>query len=71
VFNPAWPVASRLRVYVDNGQSSTTGATLTSTNIAAATFPAGEELALTAAMKNQTTAAQSVDVGDWGVAQAQ
>jgi hypothetical protein len=68
VFNPAWPVASRLRVYVDNGETSTK---LTSTNIAAATFPAGEELALTAAMKNQTTAAQSVDVGYWGAAQAQ
>lgn len=68
VFDPRLPAASRLRVYIDN---AATGTSYSQTNIAAATFPAGEELALTIGLKNQTTSGQSFDV-DWaGVAQAQ
>lgn len=67
VFNPNWPAESRLRVYVNNAATSTK---LTATNIAAATFPAGEELAIAAGLKNQTTSAQSVDLDWMGVVQA-
>lgn len=67
VFDPRLPAASRLRVYIDNAY---TGTAYTATNIAAATFPSSEELAVTVGVKNGSAAASAVDV-DWvAVAQA-
>lgn len=68
VYDPRLPAASRLRIYIDNAD---TGTKYTSTNIAAATFPSGEELAVAMGIKNGGAAASSFDV-DWaGVAEAQ
>ncbi len=68
IYDPGLPAASRLRVYIDNAY---TGTSFTSTQIAAATFPSSEEMAVTMGIKNGGAAASSIDV-DWaGVAEAQ
>jgi hypothetical protein len=51
VYDPRAVPSQRIRVYVDNVEN---GTYVTATNIAAATFPDGEELAFLAGVKNAT-----------------
>jgi hypothetical protein len=68
VYDPKAAPANRISVYVDNVEQSTY---VTATNIAAATFPDGEELTLTAAIKGSANAAaQSFNMDWWALYQA-
>lgn len=66
VYDPAAASANRIRVYVDNVEN---GTKVTETNIAAITFPGGEELALFAQAKTDTTTASLLDIDWWATAQ--
>lgn len=61
VYDARFPTDRRIRFYIDGVEQSTY---VTSTNIAAATFPSGEELNLILAVGNSTTSAVRLDV-DW------
>ena len=61
VYNPKAPESKRISVFVDNEEQSTY---VTATNIAAATFPDGEELGLLTGMKTGGATAASFDL-DW------
>jgi len=62
VYDPTALTANRIRVFVDNVEHATK---VTGTNIAAATFPDGEELAFLAGVKNGTASANSIDIDWW------
>lgn len=61
IYDPSEQSSKRIKFFVDNIEQSSY---VSSTNIAAATFPNGEELATTFSMKNGTAAARTFDV-DW------
>lgn len=64
VYDPRAVPAERIKVFVDNVEQSTY---VTATNIAAATFPDGEELALVASIKGSANNdPQSFDLDWWG-----
>ncbi len=66
-FNPLAPTANRITIYL-NGQPQTTF--VTGTNISASTFPAGEELVPTIAVKvGSGSLTDTFDVRLWEVAQ--
>jgi hypothetical protein len=65
-FDPEAPAAKRITYYKDNVEQTTYG---TAANMAAATFPGAEELALTAGFKNGAAAAHSFLIDWWAVAQ--
>lgn len=60
--DPDAPEAKRLKVLVNNVEQSTYG---TKTQLEAATFPAGEELAFTAGVKNDGATASTMDIDCW------
>lgn len=62
VYDPKAPTANRITVYVNNEEQSTY---VTGTNIAAATFPDGEELTFLAGLKNGAGTAHSLDIDWW------
>jgi len=62
VFDPAAIPAQRVTFYLNGEELSTY---LTAANLAAATFPAGEEMALAAQVKNGAAAAKSMDIDWW------
>ena len=66
VYDPSAASAKRISFYVDGVEN---GTYITGTNIAAATFPDGEELALLAGVKNGGGAASSFDMDWWAFAQ--
>jgi len=61
VYDPAAPAAKRIAVYVDGVEQSTY---VTATNIAAATFPDGEELGVLIGGKNATNVQYTL-AADW------
>lgn len=61
VFDPSEPSSKRIKAFVDNIEQTTY---VTGTNIAASTFPDGEELQPLFGVKNGTTTAVALDV-DW------
>jgi len=65
VYDPNADPSKRISVYVDNEESDTH---VTATNIAAATFPDGEELAFLVGVKNVTDI-MSIDLDWWKFAQ--
>lgn len=67
VYDPAAPESKKISVFIDNVEQSTY---VTATNIAAATFPDGEELTFLAGVKNQTTTASALDIDWWAFYQA-
>lgn len=68
IYNPAAPPAKRIKIFVDNVEQSTY---VTATNIAAATFPDGEDLAMYAAIKgSDDNDAQSFLLDSWAFFQA-
>lgn len=62
IYDPKAPTSKRISVYVDNEEKSTY---VTGTNIAAATFPDGEELTFLAGLKNGAGTAHSLDIDWW------
>lgn len=67
-YDPAAPASKRIAIFINNVEQSTY---VTATNIAAATFPDGEELALVAAIKNSAdNDAQSVLLDSWAFYQS-
>lgn len=68
IYNPAAPPAKRIKIFVDNVEQSTY---VTATNIAAATFPDGDGLAMYAAIKgSDDNDAQSFLLDSWAFFQA-
>lgn len=67
VYDPAAPTSKRIKVYLDNVEQSTY---VTGTNIAAATFPADQQLAFLAGVKNGAAAATALDLDWWAFWQA-
>lgn len=68
IYNPAAPSAKRIKIFIDNVEQSTY---VTATNIAAATFPDGEDLAMYAAIKgSDDNDAQSFLLDSWAFFQA-
>lgn len=61
-YEPTAPAAKRISVYLDNVENATH---VTATNIATATFPDGEELALLAGVKTHTESAAGKLNLDW------
>jgi hypothetical protein len=61
-YDPKAPASKRITVYIDNMEQSTY---VTATNIAAATFPNGEELAVVASLKNSADNDPQVAYLDW------
>lgn len=61
LYDPKAPTSKRIKIFVDNVEQSTY---VTGTNIAAATFPDGEELGFIAGVKNGSGAASHLDL-DW------
>lgn len=59
VFDPDADAAKRLKIYINNAEQTTY---VTATQIAAATFPSGEELAVLVGHKNSSAAANTTDV---------
>jgi hypothetical protein len=66
-YEPMAPAAKRISVYLNNVEQSTY---VTATNIAAATFPDGEELALLAGIKNGAAAVSALNLDWWAFWQA-
>jgi len=66
VFDPDAPAAERLRIYLNGAKQSSF---VTSANIAAATFPSGEEMAFTIGGKTSGAAAKSIYCQGWRFAQ--
>lgn len=66
IYDPTAPAAKRIKVYVDNVEESTY---VTSTNIAAATFPDAEALTFRAGYKNTTAVAGELALDWWAFAQ--
>lgn len=62
IYDPKEVASKRIKVYVDNVEQSTY---VTATNIAAATFPDGEELTFLAGLKNGSAAAHTMNVDWW------
>lgn len=60
-YNPKAPAAKRITAFIDNQEQ---GTYVTATNLAAATFPNGEELNMLAGVKNGSGAAHALDL-DW------
>lgn len=68
IYNPAAPPAKRIKIFIDNVEQSTY---VTATNIAAATFPDGDGLAMYAAIKgSDDNDAQSFLLDSWAFFQA-
>lgn len=68
IYNPSAPPAKRIKIFIDNVEQSTY---VTATNIAAATFPDGEDLAMYAAIKgSDDNDAQSFLLDSWAFFQA-
>lgn len=68
IYNPAAPSAKRIKIFIDNVEQSTY---VTATNIAAATFPDGDGLAMYAAIKgSDDNDAQSFLLDSWAFFQA-
>ena len=67
VYDPVAPASQKIKVFINNEEQNTY---VTAANIAAATFPDGEELALLAGIKNGGAAASSLDVDLWAFYQA-
>lgn len=67
VYDPLAPSSKRITVYVDNEEQSTY---VTGTNIAAATFPDGEELQPLFGIKNGTGATTTLTMDWWAFYQA-
>lgn len=67
VFDPDEVPSKRIKIFVDNVEQSTY---VTQTNIAAATFPAGEELAFLAGVKNGSGAIHALTMDWWNFYQA-
>jgi len=65
-YDPAEDTSKRIKIYVDGTEQTTY---VTGTNIAAATFPDGEELALLLGKKSTTGGANSLDIDWWQFAQ--
>jgi hypothetical protein len=65
LFDPDAPPERRLSLYVDNAENATYG---TDTQVDAATFPSGEELAFNATLKT-VTANKTLDIDWWAYAQ--
>lgn len=65
--NPPTPDSKRIRVFVDNTEQSTY---VTATDIAAATFPDGEELSFLVGGKQVPESAANIQVDWWAFAQA-
>jgi hypothetical protein len=66
VYDPHAEPAKRIKAYVDNVEQS---AYITKTNIEAATFPDGEELAFLAGIKTGEAGAKTLDLDWWCFAQ--
>lgn len=66
IYDPTAPSSRRITVYVDNVEQTTYG---TAANIAAATFPDGEELAFLAGIKTGAAANKTLDIDSWAFAQ--
>ncbi len=64
IYDPDQPPSRRIVPYINNEELASTSF-ISDTNIAAATFPMGEEMSFLAGIKNQTTSAQSVDMDWW------
>lgn len=62
VYDPSAPPAKRIKVFIDNVEQSTY---VTSTNLAAATFPDGEELNWLFGIKNGEAAIKNADCDWW------
>lgn len=62
LYDPTAPAAKRIKVFVDNVEQGTYG---TATQIAAATFPDGEELAFLFGLKNGAGASKNVSCDWW------
>jgi hypothetical protein len=67
VFDPQAPAANRIKFFVDNIEQTSYA---TATNIAASTFPDGEEVNFLAGIKNGAAAASSIDLDWWAFLQA-
>lgn len=67
VFDPEEEAAKRIKIYINNVEQTTY---VTATNISAATFPDGEELAYLAGIKNGAATAVTLDVDGWAFWQA-
>lgn len=67
VYNPLAHTSKRIRWFVNNVEQSSY---VTGAQMAAATFPSGEEMALLAGVKNGSTATKTVDLDFWAVFQA-
>ncbi len=65
-YNPKAKTAERIKIYLNNTEQATK---VTGTNIAAATFPDGEELAMYAAVKNVTDIT-TLQLDSWAFYQA-
>lgn len=61
-YNPLWPPGHKIAIYIDNDKEVTK---ITKTNIDAATFPSGVEMALIAGVKNSTTTAHKLAMDWW------
>lgn len=68
VYDPDETADKKIKVYVNNAEK--TAARVTATNIAAATFPDGEELNVYFGHKNSTTSANVMSVDGFGLYQA-
>lgn len=68
LYDPKAPTTQRIKFFVDNVVQSTY---VTGANIAAATFPDGEELNFLIGMKNGSGAIASLDCDGWGFFQAE
>ncbi len=66
-YNPAFPAAKRIKVFLDNVEQSTY---VTQTNIDAATFPEAEPLTMVANCKNAGTTDNAFEMDWWALAQA-
>jgi hypothetical protein len=68
IYDPSAPTSQRIKIFIDNVEQSTY---VTGTNIAAATFPDGEELAMYAAIiGSANNDAQHFDLDLWAFYQA-
>jgi len=59
IYDPKEVPSKRIKIFIDNVEQSTY---VTATNIAAATFPDGESLAVLAGVKNGSAAASRIDI---------
>lgn len=67
IFDPEAPAAKRITVWIDGVEQTTY---VTGDNMAAATFPSGEEVHFISAIKNGSAAAGELDIDCWAFYQA-